>query len=111
MQGSPHTSASMDGSFSNNTPLLDPNMDYTEWDADFENDGNWDYEFGMHNTPGSNSNSQDGDSPVGDSPQQVGRAENEKRKDPPQGDGSLDPHDTDPKRRGAYLLFRPLFYA
>jgi hypothetical protein len=76
-------------------------MDYTDWDAEFDQDGPWDYDLSadlMHDTPASISNDgHDGDTPT------PARNESEKRKEPPQGDGTEDPHETDPKRRGAYF--------
>lgn len=95
---------SLDGDFPHNTPLLADDMDYGEWDGEFDADGPWDYSLGsgdvMHDTPASVSN--DGDTTNGDTPHPTFKTESEKRKEPPPGEGSEGPQESDPKRRGAY---------
>lgn len=103
----PH-SAALSNSYPHDTPLLNNDMEFGEWDV--ENDGTWDYEFGgdmMNESPGSH-NSNEGEIQNGDSPHAY-RAENEKRKEHPDGDNSSDPHDAEPKRRGAFLPDSALF--
>ncbi|KAI5849737.1 transcription factor PAP1-domain-containing protein [Tricharina praecox] len=86
--------------FPHGTPLLDGNMDYGDWDAEFDQDGTWDYDLGtdlMHDTPPSTSN--DGNETTnGDTPH-PSSYNGDKRKDPPQSDGTDDPHESEPKRR------------
>lgn len=93
--------------------MLGNDLEYAAWDID--NDGTWDYDIGgdmMHESPDSN-NSPDADGHTIDTPQPQ-RTESEKRKQPPEGDKSLDPHDAEPKRRGAFfprvLFSLPLHY-
>jgi len=77
-------------------------MDYGDWDAEFGQDGTWDYDLAadlMHDTPPSTSN--DGNETMnGDTPH-PSSYNGDKRKEPPQSDGTDDPHESDPKRRGA----------
>lgn len=100
--GTPPPTGALNGSFPDGTPLMGGDLDYADWDKDFEADGAWDYDFDSNidnsmngtvyaDTPGSMSN---------------GGQENEKRKSPPANDDgspSSDPHDTEPKRRGGFL--------
>lgn len=100
--GTPPPTGALNGSFPDGTPLMGGDLDYADWDKDFEADGAWDYDFDSNldnsmngtvyaDTPGSMSN---------------GGQDNEKRKSPPANDDgspSADPHDTEPKRRGGLL--------
>lgn len=100
--GTPPPTGPLNGSFPDGTPLMGGDLDYADWDKDFEADGAWDYDFDSNldnsmsgtayaDTPGSMSN---------------GGQDNEKRKSPPANDDgspSADPHDTEPKRRGGFL--------
>ena len=97
----PH-SAGLSSSYADGTPYLGDNLEFGAWDAD--GDGTWDYDFVgeamQHDTPDSN-NTTDGGTTNGDTPQPQIKTEHEKRKEHPEGDKSLDPHDAEPKRRGA----------
>lgn len=100
--GTPPPTGALNGSFPDGTPLMGGDLDYADWDKDFEADGAWDYDFDSNldnsmngtvyvDTPGSMSN---------------GGQDNEKRKSPPANDDgspSADPHDAEPKRRGGFL--------
>ena len=108
-QGSPPMSLSLDSDFPHSATLLGEDMDYGEWDGELDPDGPWDYRLGgdmMHDTPASLSG--DGDTTNGDTPHPTFKSESEKRKEPPPGDGSQGPQESDPKRRGAHSLF-PFF--
>jgi len=97
--GSPETLPTTE--FPHDTPLLDRGMDYGDWDAEFDQDGTWDYDPGtdlMQDTPHPTSN--DGNETTnGDTPHPSYNGD--KRKEPPNGDGADDPHESEPKRRGA----------
>ena len=78
------------------SPATEFPLDYAaDWDGEF-NDDSWDYDLAgemMHDT----------------SPSAAGERAESKRKEHPHGDSSDDPHDMDPKRRGAY--FPPLSFS
>jgi hypothetical protein len=102
----PHT-AGLDTEFPHGTPLLGAGLDYNDWDAEFDQDGPWDYDLGadlLHDTspaPISNGEHKEAGGGGDASSTPARNGESEKRKDPPQSDGT---EETDPKRRGAYFF-------
>lgn len=100
--GTPPPTAALNGSFADGTPLMGGDLDYADWDKDFEADGAWDYDFDSGLNGGDNSMS---GTVYADTPGSMSQ-DNEKRKSPPANDDgspSADPHDTEPKRRGGSL--------
>lgn len=103
--GTPPPTAALNGSFPDGTPLIGGDLDYADWDKDFEADGAWDYDFDSNFNGGDNSMS---GTVYADTPGSMsnGGQDSEKRKSPPANDDgspSADPHDTEPKRRGGFL--------
>ena len=82
--------------------------DFQDWDNEL--DGSWDYDLPLGSIDRNMDNVSYAGTPISIS-NSAGDKDGEKRKTPPDvedGSPSVDPHDTEPKRRGGFLPFLPL---